>query len=98
MAEVRQKWIIDGGVFYPVSGSTKIWDTPGAGVFEICSHPINKGQLGLRCIGDSFEFDFRIYDLGCKALFDKIEKTWTYPLYPLLRQPNSKGCFRLHRR
>ena len=77
MANVRQKWIIDGGVFYPVSGSTKIWDTPGAGVFEICSHPINKGQLGLRCIGDSFEFDFRIYDLGCKALFDKIEKTWT---------------------
>ena len=81
MANSRQKWIIDGGTFYPVPGNTRIWDTPGEGVFEVCAHPINKGQLGLRNIGDKFEFDFRIYDLGCQALFEKIEKTWTSDLF-----------------
>ena len=81
MANARQKWIIDGGTFYPVPGNTRIWDTPGEGVFEVCAHPINKGQLGLRNIGDKFEFDFRIYDLGCQALFEKIEKTWTSDLF-----------------
>ena len=81
MANARQKWIIDGGTFYPVPGNTRIWDTPGEGVFEVCAHPINKGQLGLRNIGEKFEFDFRIYDLGCQALFEKIEKTWTSDLF-----------------
>lgn len=81
MANSRQKWIIDGGTFYPVPGNTRIWDTPGEGVFEVCAHPINKGQLGLRNIGDKFEFDFQIYDLGCQALFEKIEKTWTSDLF-----------------
>lgn len=81
MANTRQKWIIDGGTFYPVPGNTRIWDTPGEGVFEVCAHPINKGQLGLRNIGDKFEFDFRIYDLGCSSLFDKIEKTWKSKLF-----------------
>ena len=81
MANARQKWIIDGGTFYPVPGNTRIWDTPGEGVFEVCAHPINKGQLGLRNIGDKFEFGFRIYDLGCQALFEKIEKTWTSDLF-----------------
>ena len=81
MANARQKWIIDGGTFYPVPGNSRIWDTPGEGVFEVCAHPINKGQHGLRNIGDKFEFDFRIYDLGCQALFEKIEKTWTSDLF-----------------
>ena len=81
MAEARQKWIIDSGAFYPVPGNTRIWDTPGEGVFEVCEHPRNQGQLGLRNIGDKFEFDFRIYDLGCQALFEKIEKTWTSDLF-----------------
>ena len=79
--EAKQKWIIDGGVFYPVSGNTRVWDTPGSGVFQICEHPFNQGQLGLQKLDDTFGFDFKIYDLGCEDVFAKICSTWNSSLF-----------------
>ena len=77
----KQKWIIDGGTFYPVPGSTRIWDSPGSGVFQVTEHPVNKGQLGLTKLDEEFSFGFKIYDLGCDDVFGKIEKTWNSDLF-----------------
>lgn len=82
----KQKWIIDGGVFYPVSGNTRVWDSPGSGVFQICEHPFNQGQLGLQKLDDNFKFDFKIYDLGCEDVFTKIYSTWTSSLFKMGRK------------
>lgn len=81
--DTKQRWIIDDGVFYPVSSTTRVWDNPGYGVFQICEHPINQGQLGLQKLDDSFKFDFKIYDLGCDDVFSKISSTWKSSLFRL---------------
>ena len=33
--EVKQKWVKENGVFYPIPGDTPLHVTPGTGVFQI---------------------------------------------------------------
>ena len=33
-------------------------------------------RLGLQRIGDTFEFNFKIYELGCDEMLSTIKKTW----------------------
>jgi len=74
---VRQKWINEGGIYYPISGNTKLLRTPGDGVFNLVksSNPMD-ARLGLQRIADKFEFNFKIYELGCDEMLQTIKKTW----------------------
>lgn len=71
----KQKWINEGGIFFPIPGYATIYNTPGAGVFQIYEDP-NNHRLGLEKIAETFEFPFKLYDLGCEQVFQKIEYTW----------------------
>ena len=70
----KQKWINEGGVYYPIPGYATIYTSPGSGVFQIKVDYQNR--LGLARIADSFEFDFKLYDLGCEDIFERVTKTW----------------------
>ena len=60
-----QQWINEEGTFFPVSGDTRLLQSPGDGVFVVTesTNPMMT-RIGLRRIADSFEFDFKIYELG----------------------------------
>lgn len=61
----RQKWIDEGGIFYPISGNTTLLKTPGVGVFNLVQSPNPMdARLGLQRIADRFDFNFKIYELG----------------------------------
>ena len=75
--EIKQKWILENGVFYPIPGSTTLHVSPGTGVFQIHENrSMNGTRLGLMHVADSFQFNFKIYDLGMEEMMQKIEKTW----------------------
>lgn len=71
----KQKWINDGGVYYPIPGYATIYTSPGNGVFQIKEDSFQH-RLGLARIADSFEFDFKLYDLGCEDIFERVIRTW----------------------
>ena len=77
MELTRQKWVNEGGVYFPISGDTVLLKTPGKGVFNVVKsqNPMD-ARLGLQRIGDSFEFNFKIYELGCEEMLQTIRKTW----------------------
>ena len=72
-----QQWINEDGTFYPVSGDTRLLQSPGDGVFVVSesSNPMMT-RIGLKRIADSFEFDFKIYELGSEPMIRLIKKTW----------------------
>ena len=75
--EIKQKWILENGVFYPIPGDTTLHIIPGTGVFQIYENrSMNGSRLGLIHVADSFQFNFKIYDLGMEDVMQKIEKTW----------------------
>lgn len=77
MEKVAQKWINEGGVFYPIDGNTQLHLTPGTGVFQLYKSPSpTDGRIGLTKLADRFDFDFKIYDLGSEGIMETIEKTW----------------------
>ena len=77
MELTRQKWVNEGGIYFPISGDTVLLRTPGKGVFNVVKsqNPMD-ARLGLQRIGDSFEFNFKIYELGCEEMLQTIRKTW----------------------
>ena len=77
MELTRQKWVNEGGIYFPISGDTVLLRTPGKGVFNVVKsqNPMD-ARLGLQRIGDSFEFNFKIYELGCEDMLQTIRKTW----------------------
>lgn len=80
--EVKQKWVKENGVFYPIPGDTTLHITPGMGVFQIHEETSMGGsRLGLRKIADEFTFNFKIYDLGVEDTMQKIEKTWNSDVF-----------------
>ena len=66
----KQKWINEGGVYFPIPGYATIYTSPGNGVFQIKEDNFQH-RLGLARIADSFEFDFKLYDLGCEDIFER---------------------------
>ena len=80
--EIKQKWINEHGVFYPIPGNTTLHITPGTGVFLIHEDRSMSGsRLGLVKLADSFQFNFKIYDLGIEDIMQKIEKTWNSDVF-----------------
>ena len=77
MELTRQKWVNEGGIYFPISGDTVLLRTPGKGVFNVVKsqNPMD-ARLGLQRIGDAFEFNFKIYELGCEEMLQTIRKTW----------------------
>ncbi len=73
---VKQKWVYESGVFFPIPGDTTLHSSPGNGVFQIYEQRGSTGaRLGLRKIAERFLFDYKIYDLGAEDIMVKIERT-----------------------
>lgn len=80
--EVKQKWVKENGVFYPIPGDTTLHQTPGMGVFQIYEEKSMGGsRLGLRKMADEFTFNFKIYDLGAEDIMRKIDTTWNSDVF-----------------
>ena len=77
MELTQQKWVNERGTYFPISGDTVLLKTPGMGVFNVVKSPNPMdARLGLQRIGDLFEFDFKIYELGYEGMLQLIKKTW----------------------
>lgn len=73
----KYKWMIEQGIFFPIPADVQIYASPGPGVFNVVKHPNPMdGRIGLSKIADKFEFDFKLYDLGCNDLLQKVKDTW----------------------
>ena len=71
------KWINEGGIFFPISDGVIIHETPGPGVFQVCkSNNPNDNRLGLYRVCDKFEFNHKIYSLGCEKMIKRIKDVW----------------------
>lgn len=77
----NMKWIFEEGLYYPVTSETSLHATPGMGVFNIESKKADSSILGLKKIADKFEFNFKIYDLGCDDVFNLVESRWNNPIF-----------------
>ena len=72
-----QQWINEEGTFFPVSGDTRLLQSPGDGVFVVTESTNQMmTRIGLRRIADRFDFDFKIYELGTEPMIRLIKKTW----------------------
>ncbi len=76
------KWINEGGIYFPTTGEVTFLDNPGNGVFQVSTppNPMDK-RLGLRRVSDKFEFDFKVYDVGCEEIEERIKKVWNSKQY-----------------
>ena len=72
-----QQWINESGTFFPVSGDTRLLESPGSGVFVVVqiSTAMMK-RIGLKKIGERFDFDFKLYELGTEPIIRLVKKTW----------------------
>ena len=77
MNAMSQQWINEAGTFYPVNGDTRLLASPGDGVFVVVESatPMMK-RIGLNRIGDRFDFDFKLYELGTDPIIRLVKKTW----------------------
>lgn len=77
MNAISQQWINETGTFYPVSGDTRLLTSPGDGVFVVVESatPMMK-RIGLKRIGNKFDFDFKLYELGTDPIIRLVKKTW----------------------
>ena len=79
---VDDKWMDDGGVFYPVSGNAVLHTTPGKGVWELVKDPDPRStRLGLRKLSEQFTFDFKLYETGGKDAIQRIYDLWNNENY-----------------
>lgn len=76
----KQKWINNNGILYPIPGHATLLPAPGNGVFRIYKE-VNSGKLGLDKISETFTFSFKIYDLDCEPVLQRIIKTWSSELF-----------------
>ena len=80
--DIKQKWVKENGVFYPIPGDTTLHISPGTGIFQIYEEKSMGGsRLGLHRIADEFSFNFKIYDLGAEDTMQKIEHTWNSDVF-----------------
>lgn len=73
---VAQKWIDECGILFPIDGNTILYQTPGSGIFELYQGKGQDRRIGLKKLCEKFEFNYKIYDIGCDELFEVIQKTW----------------------
>jgi len=79
---VDDKWMLDEGIFYPVSGNVILHTTPGQGVWELVKDPDPRSsRLGLRKMSEEFTFDFKIYETGGKEAIKRVCDLWNNEKY-----------------
>ncbi len=71
----KQKWVNEGGIMFPIPGSATLMTSPGNGIFRIYEDK-RFGRIGLEMIDEAFVFNFKIYDLDCDEIIDRIIGTW----------------------
>lgn len=76
----KQKWINSNGILYPIPGHATLLPAPGNGVFRI-HEDFQTKRLGLEKIDETFTFNFKIYDLECEQIMQRIIKTWSSELF-----------------
>ena len=76
----KQKWVNEGGVLYPIPGYATLLPAPGRGIFRINEEPRTK-RLGLEKIDETFVFSFKVYDLDCEEVLNRIISTWTSDVF-----------------
>jgi len=71
------KWMVEHGIYFPINGNIILHSTPGPGVWTIAQSPdpMDK-RLGLTKLGEKFEFNFKIYELGHEAITKKVMTIW----------------------
>ena len=78
----RQRWLNEGGIFYPIVGEVVIHDTPGPGIWQTYqSTGMNDRRIGLVKVDDSFKFDYKVYNFGGQDMFEKIKTVWESDFY-----------------
>lgn len=75
----KQKWIKSNSILYPIPSHATLLPTPRNGVFRIYEDFQTK-RLSLEEIDETFTFNFKIYDLKCEQLMQRIIKTWSSDL------------------
>lgn len=79
---VDDKWMLDDGIFYPISGDVILHTALGKGVWELVKDPNPRSaRLGLRKLDDEFTFDFKIYETGGKEAIQRIFDLWNNEEY-----------------
>lgn len=74
---IPDKWVEEmTNVYFPISGNTVLHQSLGGGIFELYQGSGPDKRIGLKRIGDKFEFSQKIYDLGCDDLMETIQRTW----------------------
>lgn len=74
---MNNKWINEGGVFFPIPGNVVLHVSPGPGIFQVVQPgaPTDM-RLGLLKLYDKFEFNSKFYQIGPKKLEDRIKIVW----------------------
>lgn len=74
---MQQKWIDEGGIYFPIDGEFVIHATPGPGIWRIqkSSKPMDP-RIGLAKVSDKFVFPYKIYPLGQDHVFNRIKALW----------------------
>lgn len=79
---VDDKWMEDGGIFYPISGNVVLHTTPGQGIWELVKDPDPRSsRLGLKKLSDQFTFDFKLYETGGKEAIQRVYDLWNNEKY-----------------
>lgn len=74
---MQQKWIDEGGIYFPIDGEFVIHATPGPGIWRIqkSSKPMDP-RIGLAKVSEKFTFPYKIYPLGQDHVFNRIKALW----------------------
>lgn len=73
----NQKWINEGGIFYPVNGNILIHPTPGPGIWCVYQSPNpSDPRLGLNKLGEKFEIPKPLYSTGGEAIIERVKRLW----------------------
>lgn len=79
---MKQKWVDEGNIFFPIPGNTVLHEIPGQGVWQVVLSPhIHDNRLGLVKISDKFEFSSKVYDLGLSEFENRIKTVWNSDLF-----------------
>lgn len=74
---MQQKWIDEGGIYFPIDGEFVIHATPGPGIWRIQKSPKPMDpRIGLTKVSDKFVFPYKIYPLGQDHVFNRIKALW----------------------
>lgn len=77
----KQKWIIDNGIYFP-SFERKLIDKLDLGIYQIVAIKSPFGvKIGLKYLGEKFEFSYKIYSLGTDYIENRIIGTWNSKEY-----------------